>query len=124
MKRLSLALLVLAAFVGTSFAASVFQLDVCNKHRTVSEAPGTSLTITQVWQPVVVLASAGSITNCTGACAALSSPVPDKCPAPVNAPSLRSCMLLCKGLQRAGWLVHMHTTPCHTAPPCCRSHIP
>lgn len=47
MKRLSLALLVLAAFVGTSFAASVFQLDVCNKHRTVSEAPGTSLTITQ-----------------------------------------------------------------------------
>lgn len=48
MKRLLLALSVL--LVGAK-AASVFQLDVCNKHRTVSEAPGTSLTFTKVRIP-------------------------------------------------------------------------
>lgn len=48
MKRLLLTLSVLALLVSSTFAASVFQLDVCNKHRTVSEAPGTSLTFTKV----------------------------------------------------------------------------
>lgn len=48
MQRPLLTLLVLAVLVSSAFAASVFQLDVCNKHRTVSEAPGTSLTFTKV----------------------------------------------------------------------------
>jgi hypothetical protein len=51
MRRLSLALLMLAVLVSPTLAASVFQLDVCNKHRTVSEAPGTSLTFTRVSSP-------------------------------------------------------------------------
>ncbi len=48
MERLLLMLSVLALLSSTTFAATVFQLDVCNKHRTVSEAPGTSLTVTKV----------------------------------------------------------------------------
>jgi hypothetical protein len=48
MQRFALTLLVGALLVSTSCAASVFQLDVCNKHRTVSEAPGMSLTFTKV----------------------------------------------------------------------------
>lgn len=48
MRRLPLKLLLLALLASRAFAASVFQLDVCNKHRTVSEAPGTSLTFTKV----------------------------------------------------------------------------
>jgi hypothetical protein len=48
MRRLPLQLLLVALLASRAFAASVFQLDVCNKHRTVSEAPGTALTVTKV----------------------------------------------------------------------------